>query len=74
MSKPPGVIGSAHLKYILGEAEHLDKIIKVYKVIVNKSTVSVGTADMVNAAIAENYSGEFDGLSNPAFTRRCGGI
>ena len=40
---PPGADGSADLKYVLGVADHLGKILKGYKVIVNKSTVPVGT-------------------------------
>jgi len=66
---PPGADGSADLKYILGVADHLGKILKDYKVIVNKSTVPVGTADKVHAAIAKNYKGEFDVVSNPEFLR-----
>ncbi len=66
---PPGADGSADLKYVLGVAEHLGKILKGYKVIVNKSTVPVGTADKVSAEIVKNYSGEFDVVSNPEFLR-----
>ena len=66
---PPGADGSADLKYVLGVAEHLGKILKGYKVIVNKSTVPVGTADKVKAAIALNYKGEYDVVSNPEFLR-----
>ena len=66
---PPGADGSADLKYVLGVADHLGKILIGYKVIVNKSTVPVGTADKVRAAIAKNYSGEFDVVSNPEFLR-----
>ena len=66
---PPGADGSADLKYVLGVADHLGKILKGYKVIVNKSTVPVGTADKVSAAIAVNYKGEFDVVSNPEFLR-----
>jgi UDPglucose 6-dehydrogenase len=66
---PPGADGSADLKYVLGVADHLGKIMKGYKVIVNKSTVPVGTADKVRAAIAKNYKGEFDVVSNPEFLR-----
>ena len=66
---PPGADGSADLKYILGVADHLGKILKDYKVIVNKSTVPVGTADKVHAAISKNYKGEFDVVSNPEFLR-----
>ncbi len=66
---PPGADGSADLKYILGVAEQLGEILKDYKVIVNKSTVPVGTADKVKAAIAKNYKGEYDVVSNPEFLR-----
>lgn len=66
---PPSVDGSAELKYVLGVAEHLGKILKEYKVIVNKSTVPVGTAQKVSALIALNYKGEYDVVSNPEFLR-----
>ena len=66
---PPGADGAADLKYVLGVAEELGKLLKSYKVIVNKSTVPVGTADKVRAAIAKNYKGEFDVVSNPEFLR-----
>ena len=66
---PPGADGSADLKYILGVANDLGKIMTDYKVIVDKSTVPVGTAAKVYAAIAANYSGEFDVVSNPEFLR-----
>lgn len=66
---PPGEGGAADLKYVLGVADHLGKIMTGYKVIVDKSTVPVGTADKVEAAIMANYSGEFDVVSNPEFLR-----
>lgn len=66
---PPGEDGSADLKYILGVAEELGKIITDYKVIVDKSTVPVGTADKVKAAISRNFLGDFDVVSNPEFLR-----
>jgi len=66
---PPGEDGSADLKYILGVSDDLGKILKDYKVIVDKSTVPVGTAEKVHAAIAKNYTGEFDVVSNPEFLR-----
>ena len=66
---PPGEDGSADLKYVLGVAEHLGKIITDYKVIIDKSTVPVGTAEKVQAAVAKNYDGEFDVVSNPEFLR-----
>lgn len=66
---PPGADGAADLKYVLGVAEDLGKLLKGYKVIVNKSTVPVGTADKVRVAIAKNYNGEIDVVSNPEFLR-----
>ena len=66
---PPGEGGAADLKYVLGVADHLGKIMTDYKVIVDKSTVPVGTADKVRAAVAANYKGEFDVVSNPEFLR-----
>jgi len=66
---PPGADGSADLKYVLGVADQIGKLMKEYKVIVNKSTVPVGTADKVRAAIENNYKGEFDVVSNPEFLR-----
>ena len=66
---PPGADGAADLKYVLGVAEELGKLIKGYKVIVNKSTVPVSTADKVRVAIAKNYHGDFDVVSNPEFLR-----
>ena len=62
---PPGADGSADLKYVLGVADHLGKILKGYKAIVNKNTVPLGTADKIKAAIAVNYKGEYDVVSNP---------
>ncbi len=66
---PPGADGSADLKYVLGVASDLGKILKEYKVIVDKSTVPVGTAEKVHNAVAANYTGEFDVVSNPEFLR-----
>ena len=66
---PPGEDGSADLKYVLGVAKDLGKILKDYVVIVDKSTVPVGTAEKVHAAVSENYKGEFDVVSNPEFLR-----
>ena len=66
---PPGEDGSADLSYVLGVAEQLGKIMKDYKVIINKSTVPVGTAERTNAAIAKNATVEFDVVSNPEFLR-----
>jgi UDPglucose 6-dehydrogenase len=66
---PPGEDGSADLKYVLGVAEQLGRLLKDYKVIVDKSTVPVGTAEKVHAAIAKNVKVEFDVVSNPEFLR-----
>ena len=66
---PPGEDGSADLRYVLGVAADLGKLLKDYKVIVDKSTVPVGTAEKVQAAVAAHYSGEFDVVSNPEFLR-----
>ncbi len=66
---PPGEDGSADLSYVLGVAEQLGKIIKEYKVIVDKSTVPVGTADKVSTAISKNAKVDFDVVSNPEFLR-----
>jgi UDPglucose 6-dehydrogenase len=67
---PPGEDGSADLSYILGVARDLSKIIKDYKVIVDKSTVPVGTSEKVHAALAEHLDTSlFDVVSNPEFLR-----
>lgn len=66
---PPGEDGSADLSYVLGVAEDLGKIITNYKVIIDKSTVPVGTADKVRAAVAKNATVDFDIVSNPEFLR-----
>jgi UDPglucose 6-dehydrogenase len=66
---PPGEDGSADLKYVLGVADHLGRIMTDYKVIIDKSTVPVGTAEKVQAAVARNFDGEFDVVSNPEFLR-----
>jgi UDPglucose 6-dehydrogenase len=66
---PPGEDGSADLSYILGVADDLGKLMKDYKVLVDKSTVPVGTAEKVKNAVAKNYKGDFDVVSNPEFLR-----
>ncbi|MBK9534504.1 MAG: UDP-glucose/GDP-mannose dehydrogenase family protein [Flavobacteriales bacterium] len=66
---PPGEDGSADLKYVLGVADELGKIMTDYKVIVDKSTVPVGTAEKVHAAVAKHAKVEFDIVSNPEFLR-----
>ena len=49
---PPGEDGAADLRYVLGVADELGKLMKDYKVIVDKSTVPVGTAQKVHSAVA----------------------
>ena len=66
---PSGEDGSADLSYILGVADELGKMIQEYKVIVDKSTVPVGTADKVREAIQKNATCDFDVVSNPEFLR-----
>lgn len=66
---PPGGDGAADLSYILGAAKDISKLITDYKVIVNKSTVPVGTADKVAAVFAANTNVEVDVVSNPEFLR-----
>lgn len=66
---PPGEDGSADLSYVLGVAKELGEMITDYKVIVDKSTVPVGTADKVTAAVQENAKVDFDVVSNPEFLR-----
>jgi UDPglucose 6-dehydrogenase len=67
---PPGEDGSADLSYILGVAKDLSALITDYKVIVDKSTVPVGTAEKVHNILAERLSTDlFDVVSNPEFLR-----
>jgi UDPglucose 6-dehydrogenase len=66
---PPGEDGSADLQYILKVANDLGSILDNYTVIVDKSTVPVGTAEKVKNAIALNAKVEFDVVSNPEFLR-----
>ncbi len=66
---PPGEDGSADLKYILKVADDLGPLLSDYTVIIDKSTVPVGTADKVKARIAAKAKAEFDVVSNPEFLR-----
>lgn len=66
---PPGEDGSADLSYVLGVANQIGEMMTEYKVIVNKSTVPVGTADRVREAIASKTDIPFDVVSNPEFLR-----
>lgn len=66
---PPGEDGSADLKYILKVADDLGPLLEDYTVIVDKSTVPVGTADKVRTRVAKKARVEFDVVSNPEFLR-----
>ena len=66
---PPGEDGSADLKYILKVAEDLGPLLKEYAVIVDKSTVPVGTAEKVTERIAANAKVDFDVVSNHEILR-----
>ena len=66
---PPGEDGSADLSYVLSVAEEIGKLISDYKVIVDKSTVPVGTAEKVRAVISKNSRVDFDVVSNPEFLK-----
>src|SRR5688572_25074219 len=66
---PPGEDGSADLSYVLGVAAEIGKLMKSYKVLVDKSTVPVGTAEKVKKKVAENANADFDIVSNPEFLR-----
>ncbi len=66
---PPGMDGSADLKYVLGAAEEIARYMNGYKLIVNKSTVPVGTADKVRAAVAGRTKYKFEVVSNPEFLK-----
>ncbi|MBK6932759.1 MAG: UDP-glucose/GDP-mannose dehydrogenase family protein [Saprospirales bacterium] len=67
---PPGGDGSADLSFIMGVARELAGMIREYKVVVDKSTVPVGTAEKVSAILAEKLPKKmFDVVSNPEFLR-----
>jgi UDPglucose 6-dehydrogenase len=66
---PPGDDGSADLSYVLGVAKEIGTLLNNYKVIINKSTVPVGTAEKVRGEISKTYKGDFDVVSNPEFLR-----
>ena len=67
---PQGKDGAADLQYVTDVAEEIGKSINDYKVIVDKSTVPVGTADKVTEIIKKHYTGEFDVVSNPEFLKQ----
>ncbi|MBT4824918.1 UDP-glucose/GDP-mannose dehydrogenase family protein [Candidatus Woesearchaeota archaeon] len=66
---PEGEDGSADLKYVLAVAESIGKFANGYKLVVNKSTVPVGTAEKVRETIKLHVQQEFDVCSNPEFLR-----
>ncbi len=66
---PPGDDGSADLSYVLSVADDLGKLLKRYAVVIDKSTVPVGTAELVKKTIARNGAKDFDVASNPEFLR-----
>jgi UDPglucose 6-dehydrogenase len=66
---PPMPDGSVNLEYVKSAAETIGKNMNGYKVIINKSTVPIGTGDSVTKIIKESYKGEFDVVSNPEFLR-----
>ena len=66
---PPGADGQADLTYILNVADELGPLLNQYVVIVDKSTVPVGTADLVKERIANKATVEFSVVSNPEFLR-----
>jgi len=67
---PQGEDGSCDLTYVLEVAKSIAKSMNGYKVIVNKSTVPVGTADKVKAIISSITQYEFDVVSNPEFLKQ----
>lgn len=67
---PQGQDGSADLSAVFSVAENIAKSMNDYKVIVNKSTVPVGTAEKVEAVIKSNTDFEFDVVSNPEFLKQ----
>lgn len=71
---PPDEDGSADVKYVTAAARNIGRTMTDYKVVVDKSTVPVGTADLVRAAIAEELAGRgvdvpFNVVSNPEFLK-----
>ncbi len=66
---PPQEDGSADLSHVLAVAEQIGKLMNGYKIIVNKSTVPIGTGDRVRAKLSEFTTHEFDVVSNPEFLK-----
>ena len=67
---PQSEDGSADMQYVMAVAESIGKAMNGYKVIVDKSTVPVGTAEKVSQVISKYYDGEFDVVSNPEFLKQ----
>ena len=67
---PQSEDGAADLQYVMAVAESIGKALNGYKVIVDKSTVPVGTAEKVTNVIKKHYDGEFDVVSNPEFLKQ----
>ncbi|MFA7676331.1 MAG: UDP-glucose/GDP-mannose dehydrogenase family protein, partial [Candidatus Shapirobacteria bacterium] len=66
---PPMPDGSVNLEYVKTVAESIGKAMNGYKVIINKSTVPIGTGDLVKRIISQNYKDDFDIVSNPEFLK-----
>ena len=66
---PPDGDGRADLKFVLAAAETIGKNLKSYQIIVNKSTVPIGTGELVKSTIRKYYKGDFDVVSNPEFLK-----
>jgi len=66
---PPNEDGSADLNYVIDVARQLGSLISEYTIIVNKSTVPVGTTELVRNSVSEKANVEFDVVSNPEFLR-----
>ncbi len=66
---PPGEDGSADLKHVLGAAREIGAHMNGHKIIINKSTVPVGTGDKVKSAVASRTKHKFDVVSNPEFLK-----
>ncbi|HOX40671.1 MAG TPA: UDP-glucose/GDP-mannose dehydrogenase family protein, partial [bacterium] len=66
---PPDEDGKADLKYVLAAAEEIGKNLSDYQIVVNKSTVPIGTGELVRQAIKKHYKGDFDVVSNPEFLK-----
>lgn len=66
---PPGEDGNADLQYVLRVSEEIGKLIEEYIIIVNKSTVPVGTSEKVRKVVEKSATTDFDVVSNPEFLR-----